>query len=182
MNFYLQERDNHTYSIQLLGTNGEGIPNAHLVLTYGFDRGCFNQLSKPTITVQLKTNKNGEIIVKSEGKLTTLAVSANGLEGGSISKSWVLWKPRERLQYSSEMNVSVGEKITVPWQDSWTIYEALLIKTTAGSLKEDITHQLTIDKYRLVLPASNEEATYILSILPIDQNITINIKLQKKIY
>jgi hypothetical protein len=59
MDFYLQERDDHSYSIKLLGANGEGIPNAHLVLTYDFDRGCFNESYKPKNTVQLKTNKNG---------------------------------------------------------------------------------------------------------------------------
>jgi hypothetical protein len=105
-----------------------------------------------------------------------LTVSASGLEGGSISKSWTLWKPQERLQYSSEVSASIGERVIVPWQDSWTTNEALLTKITASSLREDITNQLTIDKFRLVLPVSNEEATYILNILPLGQNITINIK------
>lgn len=70
----------------------------------------------------------------------------------------------------------------MPWEDRWSINEAILIKITADSLREDITNQLTIDKYRLVLPISNEEATYILSILPLGQNITINIKNARRIY
>jgi hypothetical protein len=76
--------------VQLLGQNGEGISNAHVIVTYDFNNGCIVPHSREHLkTTQLKTNKKGEIYINSTIELSTLSVLSKDFES-TVSKKWYL--------------------------------------------------------------------------------------------
>lgn len=79
------------------------------------------------------------------------------------------------------MTALVDESIVLPCLEEWSHRDLSLTRTIDG-VTEIITESITLESNKMKLPASPIEATYKLTILPINQQVNVTVRRCRKVY
>lgn len=138
LDFYLERDSNSSYTLNLLGANGESIPHSDVNVSY-IVKGVDEVERK-----QLKTNERGQISLGNLSIVKKLSAEINSSEA-NIQRVWQIDQTESGLNYNSRITVKEGQSITLPIDCSWTHNDLLLLKTYDRYFSSDETRELTIE-------------------------------------
>jgi hypothetical protein len=138
LDFYLERDSNSSYTLNLLGANGESIPHNDVNVSYTV-KGVDEVERK-----QLKTDERGQISLGNLSIIKKLSAEINSSEA-NIQRVWLIDQTESGLNYSNRITVKENQSITLPIDPSWTLKDLLLLKTYDCYLNSDDTSKLSIE-------------------------------------